>query len=65
MKRKLYELLADERGVTMLEYGLMLAGFGIVITGAMTLVGGEISAAFGEGLTPSLSDRLEQVDIER
>ena len=49
----------------MLEYGLMLASFGFVVAGAMTLMGGEIAAAFGEGLIPSLGTQLEHVQLER
>jgi len=65
MKQKFYQILADERGATMLEYGMMLAGFGVIVLAGITLAGGEISAAFADGLTPSLGAQLEGIDIER
>jgi pilus assembly protein Flp/PilA len=38
--------LAREEGQTMAEYGLLIALIAIVVIGAVTLLGGKISAAF-------------------
>jgi pilus assembly protein Flp/PilA len=37
--------LADERGQTMAEYGVVLALITLAVIGAMTLLGGNISGA--------------------
>jgi len=38
----------DERGATAVEYGLMVALIAIVIIGAVTLLGDNISQLFGD-----------------
>ncbi|SHM42863.1 pilus assembly protein Flp/PilA [Caldanaerovirga acetigignens] len=41
-------LWADERGQAMAEYGLILALVAVVVIGALTLLGNNISARFNE-----------------
>ena len=42
----LIELQRDEKGVTALEYGLIAALIAVVIIGAVTTLGGNLSATF-------------------
>jgi len=49
--------IADEDGVTAIEYGLIAALIGVAMAGAATLLGTEISAAF-ETVKNKLSDAL-------
>jgi pilus assembly protein Flp/PilA len=46
--------LADERGQTMAEYGVVLALITLAVVGAMTMLAGNISGAFTSigGLLP-------------
>jgi pilus assembly protein Flp/PilA len=41
----------DERGVTALEYGLIVALVGLVIVGGMTLLGTDLNAIFSKAAT--------------
>ena len=43
---KLQNRIASERGATAVEYGLMVALIAIVIIGAVTLLGGNLSTLF-------------------
>ena len=47
--------LKDDRGVTLIEYGIALALALLVGTAALTLLGGEIAAALGvaSGMMPN------------
>lgn len=42
------KLQSEERGATAVEYGLMVALIAIVIIGAVTLVGTNLSDVFGD-----------------
>ncbi len=44
---RLLELKTDRRGVTALEYGLIAGLIAVVIIGAVTTVGGNLSTLFG------------------
>ncbi len=46
MKHLISRFLADESGVTAIEYGLIAALIAVVIIGAVTLVGNQLSAVF-------------------
>jgi pilus assembly protein Flp/PilA len=48
---KFQNRLADERGATAVEYGLMVALIAIVIIAAVTLLGQNISALFDDAAT--------------
>ncbi len=45
------QLVADEEGATMVEYGLMVALIAIVCIGAVTLLGGNANAKFNGAAT--------------
>ena len=42
---------SDERGATAVEYGLMVALIAVVIIGAVTALGGNVSAIFTRAAT--------------
>lgn len=44
--KKLLKFLKDEEGVTAIEYGLIAALIAVVIIGAVTLVGGNLTGTF-------------------
>lgn len=46
LKPAVQAFIADEGGVTAIEYGLIAALIGVAIVGAATTLGGKISAAF-------------------
>ncbi|HWI25419.1 MAG TPA: Flp family type IVb pilin [Stellaceae bacterium] len=46
MLRTLSKLYRDENGATAIEYGLIAALISVVIIGALTLVGTQLSAVF-------------------
>ncbi|HWI25418.1 MAG TPA: Flp family type IVb pilin [Stellaceae bacterium] len=46
MLRTLAKLYRDESGATAIEYGLIAALISVVIIGALTLVGTQLSAVF-------------------
>jgi pilus assembly protein Flp/PilA len=45
---RLAQLRSDERGVTSVEYGLMVALIAVVIIGAVTLLGQNLLALFNQ-----------------
>ena len=45
------QLVADEEGATMVEYGLMVALIAIVCIGAVTLLGGNANTKFNSAAT--------------
>ena len=49
--KKLMNLIRDEEGVTAIEYGLIAALIAVVIIGAVTLVGTNLSGKFNEVAT--------------
>ena len=49
--KKLMNLIKDEEGVTAIEYGLIAALIAVVIIGAVTLVGTNLSGKFNEVAT--------------
>ncbi|HEX9066288.1 MAG TPA: Flp family type IVb pilin [Streptosporangiaceae bacterium] len=46
LNNRLGQLRRDERGVTSVEYGLMVALIAVVIIGAVTLLGGNLATLF-------------------
>ena len=46
--RKMKRFLMNEEGQGMVEYGLILALVAVVVIGALTLLGGGITAIFGK-----------------
>lgn len=46
MKNKMMELLKDDAGQGMVEYGLILALIAVVVVGALATMGGNISSMF-------------------
>jgi pilus assembly protein Flp/PilA len=44
-------LRRDDRGVTAVEYGLIVAGIALLIVGAVVLLGGRLAAVFN-GVNP-------------
>ena len=46
--KKLINFFKDEEGVTMVEYGLMLALIAIVCIGAVTLIGTNLAILFND-----------------
>jgi len=46
MRKLLSNLLRDESGATAIEYGLIAALISVVIIGAITVVGTQLSATF-------------------
>lgn len=48
VNNRLAQLRRDERGVTSVEYGLMVALIAVVIIGAVTLLGGNLSNLFNQ-----------------
>jgi len=46
LSNRLAQLRSDERGVTSVEYGLMVALIAVVIIGAVTLLGGNLNNLF-------------------
>lgn len=40
------EMLADRKGATAIEYGLIAALIGVIIIAAVTLLGGNLAATF-------------------
>jgi pilus assembly protein Flp/PilA len=51
LNNRLAELRSDERGVTSVEYGLMVALIAIVIIGAVAAVGGKLNTLFNDVAT--------------
>lgn len=51
MTRLLKAFAQDESGATAIEYGLIVALIAVVIVGAVTTLGGNLSTAFGRGAT--------------
>ncbi len=52
------EFLKDDAGATAIEYGLIAAATGLVLVGAMPLIGESINTVFGtitEGLNASVA----------
>ena len=49
--KKLMNLIKDEEGVTAIEYGLIAALIAVVIIGAVTVVGTNLSDKFNEVAT--------------
>jgi pilus assembly protein Flp/PilA len=43
--------IADENGVTAIEYGLIAALVGVAIVGAVTALGGQLKITFNEVVT--------------
>ena len=46
MMKKMMNLLKDESGQGMAEYGLILAGVAVVVFGAIALLGGRLEVLF-------------------
>ena len=46
MLNKMRNILKDEEGATMVEYGLMLALIAVVVIGVVTLIGTDLNAKF-------------------
>jgi pilus assembly protein Flp/PilA len=46
LSNRLAQLRSDERGVTSVEYGLMVALIAVVIIGAVTLLGNNLNGLF-------------------
>lgn len=40
------EFLADQRGVTAIEYAIIASGISVVVVGSVTLIGGSLSGTF-------------------
>jgi pilus assembly protein Flp/PilA len=55
--RKLLAFLADERGATAIEYGLMVAMIAVGCIAAFTVLGGDLQTLFGSSET-GVGDRL-------
>ena len=51
MRNILNRFLADERGATAIEYGLIAALIAVVIIGALTSIGGGLDTKFGSVAT--------------
>lgn len=47
MKTELQSVTGNERGATMVEYGLMLALIAVVCVGAVSLIGDNANTMFG------------------
>jgi len=45
-------LRRDDRGVTAVEYGLIVAGIAIVIVGTVLALGNKLNGVFGNGNLP-------------
>lgn len=46
MRRLIQQFLADQSGVTAVEYGLLVAMIGLAVFSASQLLGGELSNSF-------------------
>ncbi len=55
-------LLKDERGATAIEYGLIVAGIGIVILASVFAVGDELNSLFAD-VDTRLSDSFRCVEV--
>ena len=55
--RKLLAFLADERGATAIEYGLVVAMIAVGCIAAFTVLGGDLQTLFGSSET-GVGDRL-------
>lgn len=44
--REFHRFLGDERGVTAVEYGMMLVIFSMLVTGALSMLGTDLTAMF-------------------
>ncbi len=51
LNNRFAQLRSDDRGVTSVEYGLMVALIAAVIIGAVTTLGGNLSTLFGNMAT--------------
>ncbi len=51
MKKFISKFMSDESGATAIEYGLIAALIAVVIIGAVTTLGGNISSRFGQVAT--------------
>lgn len=54
MKLNFYKFLSGKSGATAVEYALVAAGIGMVVFGALSVLGGDMSSIF-----TSLSDALD------
>lgn len=54
MKNKLFELLKDEEGQAMTEYGLIIALIAVVVIVALTAMGGQLGDTF-DAITDKLT----------
>ena len=51
----MYEFLQDERGTAVIEYSLFISFIGLVVAGALHVLGGnlvDVFSSISEGLTP-------------
>lgn len=48
LQSRMQSTMNDEKGATMVEYALMVALIAVVALGAVTLVGGNVTARFNE-----------------
>ena len=62
LRALLAELLKDERGATAIEYGLIVAGIGIVILASVFAVGEELNSLFTE-VDTRLSESFRCVEV--
>ncbi|MBU1385153.1 MAG: Flp family type IVb pilin [Alphaproteobacteria bacterium] len=51
MKKFISKFMSDESGATAIEYGLIAALIAVVIIAAVTALGGEVAATFGDVTT--------------
>ena len=42
------QLIADDEGASMMEYGLLVALIALVVAGALVTLGGQVSTMFGK-----------------
>lgn len=49
--QRVHGVISGDRGATAIEYALMVGLIAVVIIGAITLLGGQLSAMFGSVVT--------------
>ena len=56
------EFLADERGATAIEYGLLAALIAVAIIGTFTVLGNNLTELFDNGASTTLDAALTKAD---
>ena len=56
------EFLADERGATAIEYGLLAALIAVAIIGTFTVLGNNLTELFDNGAASTLDAALTKAD---